>query len=107
MNRAERRRLEKKNNKKEPVYNMSQGHINKIKEDTYELATEDAMILLFSLTIRVMKERYGFGRKRLPELAEFLTDAYQEFDESGRTLKEEAEFVYQMTGIKFARNTDA
>jgi hypothetical protein len=51
-----------------------------------------------------MKEHYGWGHKRLPELADLLCDAYQEFDESGRTLQQEAEYTYQMTGVKFSRN---
>lgn len=106
MNRAERRRIQKKQNKKQPIYNISEQNLYKIKENVAETATETAMTLLFSLTIRVMKEHYGWGHKRLPELADLLCDAYQEFDESGRTLQQEAEYVYQMTGVKFARNLD-
>ena len=104
MNRAERRRLQKKQNKKEAVYNISQQNLDKIKQDERENAITTAMILLFSLPIRVMKEHYGWGYKRLPELADLLTDAYQEFSEGNRTLEEEAKFVYELTGVMFARN---
>lgn len=103
MNRAERRRLQKKQNKKEPVYQMSKESIDQIKLNVTGNAVDTAMTLLFSLSIRVLKEHYGWGYKRLPEFAELLTDAYQEFDESGRTLQREAEYVYQMTGIRFTR----
>jgi hypothetical protein len=106
VNRAERRRIQKKQNKKEPIYNISEQNLYKIKENVAENAVETAMTLLFSLTIRVMKEHYGWGHKRLPELADLLCDAYQEFDESGRTLQQEAEYTYQMTGVKFSRNLD-
>jgi hypothetical protein len=65
------------------------------------------MILLLSLPIKVLKEQYGWGnKKRLPKFAELLTDAYQEFAESNRSLDEEVEFIYQQTGIKFLRNPD-
>ena len=104
MTRAERRRIAKKQNKKEPIYNISEQNLCKIKENVTENAVETALTLLFSLTIRVMKEHYGWGHKRLPELANLLTDAYQEFDESGRSVKEEVEYTYQMTGVRFARN---
>lgn len=106
MTRAERRRIAKKQNKKEPIYNISEQNINKIKQNVTENAVETAITLLFSLTIRVMKEHYGWGHKRLPELADLLCDAYQEFDESGRTIRQEAEYTYQMTGVRFARNLD-
>ena len=107
MNRAERRRLQKKQNKKEPVYNISQQNLNKIKQNVTENAVDTAMVLLFSLPIKVLKKHYGWGnKKKLPEFGEFLTDAYQEFVESGRSLEEEADFIYEQTGIRFLRNSD-
>ena len=106
MNRAERRRIQKKQNKKEPIYNISQDHINKIKADAYEKATTTAMVLLLSLPIKVLKEHYGWGYKRLPEFAEFLTDAYQDFCDSGRSLEEEVDYIYKMTGIKIEKNPE-
>ena len=107
MNRAERRRLMKKENKKEPVYNISQQNLNEIKQNERETATETAMILLMSLPIKVLKEHYGWGnKKRLPKFAELLCDAYQDFDNSDRSLEDEVEFIYQQTGIKFLKNPD-
>jgi hypothetical protein len=101
MNRAERRRIDKNLKKNEAVYNISQQELDKIKQNVTETATESAMILLFSLPLRVLKEQYGWGNsKRLPEFAEHLTNAY----ENATDLEAEAEFVYQMTGIKFIKN---
>ena len=107
MNRAERRRFQKKQNKKEPIYNISQQNLNEIKQNERENAVNEAMILMMSLPIKVLKEHYGWAnKKRLPKFAELLCDAFQEFDESGRSLDEEVEFIYQNTGIKFLRNTE-
>lgn len=107
MNRAERRRLEKKQNKKQPVYNVSKQNLDKIKQDATEEAVNEAMILLFSLPIKVLKNHYGWGNiKRLPDFAELLCDTYQEFVNSGRSLKDEQDFVFEQTGIKFQRSTN-
>ena len=107
MNRAERRRMQKKQNKKEPVYNISQQNLNKIKQNATDEAVNIATILMMSLPIKVLKEHYKWGNKqRLPEFAELLCDAYQEFVESGRDVKQEIEFIYQQTGIKFMKNPD-
>ena len=60
-----------------------------------------------SLPIRVLKEHYGWGnQKRLPDFAELLCDAYQDFADSGRDLEAEVDFIYQNTGIKFERTIE-
>jgi hypothetical protein len=107
MNRAERRRNQKKQGKKEPIYNISEQELNKIKQNEREKAVNDAIILLMSLPIKVLKKHYGWGNiKRLPEFAEHLCDEYQEFVDGGRDLTSEVEFIYDMTGIKFQRTPD-
>lgn len=79
MNRAERRAAGMK--KKQPVYQMTDDAILKIKEKAYADATDTAIVLLLSMPIRVMHERFGWGTKRLSALAEALTDEYQRFSE--------------------------
>ena len=107
MNRAERRRIAKKQAKKEPIYYISEENLNKIKQNTTEEAVNIATILLMSLPIKVMKKYYRWGsRKRLPELAEHLCDEYQEFVNGGRDIKKERDFVFQQTGIRFEMNND-
>lgn len=106
MTRAERRRLQKKQNRKDPIYNISEKRLDKIRQDERENAVNDAFILLMSIPIRVLKKNYGWGnKKKLPDFAELLCDAYQEFVESGRDLEAEVDFVYEQTGIKFEKNT--
>jgi len=65
------------------------------------------MILLLSIPIKVMHDKYGWGiKKRLPELSEALIDEYQSFTDGEMTLQEYQQLVYEYCGIRFERNED-
>lgn len=109
MNRAERRRRAKQGLpvKKEPVYNMKQSDVSRVKSQAAEKAVDTAMVLLLALPIKVMRERYGWGmKKRLPDFAEALTDEYQRFADGEMSLEEYAQYVYDTVGIKFQVQED-
>lgn len=109
MNRAERRRRAKLGlpTHKDPVYNMKQSDINKMKEDSTETAIDTAMILLLAIPVKVMHDKYGWRmRKRLPEFAEAILDEYQNFADGDMSLEEYQQLVYDYCGIKFQKNTE-
>lgn len=109
MNRAERRRAKKQGLpvRKDPVLNIKQSDITKMKEDATEIAIDTAMILLLALPVKVMHDKYGWRmKKRLPELAEALLDEYQSFCDGEMTLEEYKDFVYENCGIKFEKNKE-
>lgn len=93
MNRAERRRLERQQKKL---------GVQKAKED----AVDTVMILLMSLPVKVLHERYGWGEKRLGRFCEALTDAYQEFSDGELELEGLQQLVWEECGIKFQKTED-
>lgn len=109
MNRAERRRRAKQGLPvvKEPVMNIKRSDVSRMKEEATEKAIDTAMVLLLSIPIKVMHDKYGWGmRKRLPELSEALIDEYQAFSDGDMTLEEYQEMVYQYCGVKFKENKE-
>ena len=107
MGRAEMRRKQKELKKKSSTYNISEENLDKIRRKEREDAVNDAIVLMMSLPIKVLKKHYKWGnRKRLPDFGELMCDAYQEFVDGGRDLEAEIDFVYQMTGIKFQKAED-
>lgn len=89
---------------KEPVYQMKQSDIERIRKEAREEASADAMILLFAIPIKILHDEYGWGsQKRLPEFGEKLTDEYQAFSENEMTLEDYAQLVYEYTGLKFQK----
>lgn len=106
MNRKQRRAAQKKGIAvpKDPVYNIKSSDIAHMKEQAVDEAADAAMVLLLALPIKVMRDKYGFGAKRLTALADALTDEYQQFSDGDVTLEEYANLVYEYTGIKFERS---
>lgn len=110
MNRAERRRRARLGLpvSNEPVYNMKRSDIRKLEHKSVDKAVDTAMVLLLSIPIKVMHDKYGWGmKKRLPELAEALIDEYQNFSDGDMTLEEYQELVYEWCGVKFQKNEES
>ncbi|MGN1023399.1 MAG: hypothetical protein ACI4OJ_07875 [Lachnospiraceae bacterium] len=109
MNRAERRAAGMKK-VKQPVYQLTEDAIRKIRKEerdkAYGAATDTAMVLLLSMPIHVMHEQFGWGTKRLTALAEALTDEYQRFSDGELSLEEYREYVLQETGFAFKKNPE-
>lgn len=108
MNRKQRRVAQKKGIAvpKDPVYNIKNSDIRHMKENAVSEAADAAMVLLFAIPVKVMREKYGFGAKRLTALADALTAEYQNFSDGDTSLEEYANLVYQYTGIKFERSKE-
>lgn len=105
MNRAERRK--KKIKQAEVVYNIKASDLHAIREATEKAALEKAadlaIPLMLGLPIMVLRDKYGFGKKRCQEFADFVLELYDSFDKGYieledciNTLKEEVELEIVM-----------
>ena len=107
MNRQQRRMAQKKGLpvSHEPVINIKESDIKKIKQDATQKAVDAAMILLLGIPVKVLKENYGWGmKKRLPEFCEAMIDVCTDFQNGDLTLEQFADLIYQECGVKFQRN---
>ncbi|MBO5100591.1 MAG: hypothetical protein J6B63_04705 [Treponema sp.] len=102
MNRAERRRITKEN-QKNPTLNIKVSDINKNKETATKDAVNEAVSLMLSIPVMVLHDKYGFGKKRLQkftdqclELFDSFNKGYVSFEDLINTLKEE-------TGVEVKR----
>lgn len=102
MNRAERRRNER--TKKEAVVNIKRNDIDKMKKDATDKAVSRAFVLMMNVPLLVLRDKYGFGAKRLGKFMEYMLlqfeaiqEGYVNFDEMKTALEEE-------TGIKVEDN---
>ena len=102
MNRAERRRLQKKQSQKEPVYNISSTNLNQIKQKATKDAVSVAFKLMLGIPTMVLHDKYGWGgKKRLPEFGEYVLDLYDSFEKGYVTLEDIEKCIYEETGISF------
>lgn len=107
MNREERRA--KKIRNKDPAITIKKSQLDKMlfeaemrgREQACSDAAQEVFTLLLSLPLKVIHEKYGWGKKRLSGLADGLIEEYTAFSEDEITLEEYREWIFEMVGVKF------
>ena len=103
MNRAERRRNEKAKTKN-PVYNIKSSDISRIKDDAVSEAVRQSTILMLSIPVMVLRDKYGFGSKRLDAFMEYTIDLFDSFVKEYITLEDLINTVKEETGVDIVQN---
>lgn len=71
MNRAERRRSARQEQKKEKTYTLTQREIDQIKLDATNEAVHRAFLMFLSIPVMVLHDKFGFGKQRLSRLMDY------------------------------------
>lgn len=117
MTRAEKRRNEREENKKTPVYNFTQEQLNEIiekriaaeidkaKKEATEAAINKAMTLLFVLPMEVLMDYYWTEEaeytEKIPEFTEHVLEYYQMWQRDELDMEKMEEDLWTYGGIKF------
>ena len=96
MEKEERQKMSKKKN---PVVHLNQSKVKRMKEDATNEGLKGALIIFFS----VMRDKEGYGRKRLKrifnhatDLADSMQKGYVKMEDLEKVLKEEADIIFEM-----------
>lgn len=99
MNREQRRKLGVKEKKKS--YTITEDTLEDLQKLSREKAIEDMIKLELMVTLMVLRDHYGFGKKRLNEFAKHHRDlldsiekGYVEYLDMYSTIEEETGFDY-------------
>ena len=117
MTRSEKRRNEREENKKTPVYNFTQEQLNEIiekritaeidkaKKEATEAGINKAMTLLFVLPMEVLMDYYWTGEaeytEKIPEFTEHVLEYYQMWQRDELDMEKMEEDLWTYGGIKF------
>lgn len=102
MNRKQRRNMIKQgiNVKSEPVINIKVADVQNIKKQATNEAVDTAFTAMLAIPMLVMRDRYGFGRKRLEKFMDEVFEVYDSFnndyltlDDMHKALKDEVGFT--------------
>ena len=104
MNRAERRRNKIKTH--EAMISVKRSDIAQIKKQATEEAMRVAMTLMLGITIAVLREHYGWGKKRLAKMGEHLIDMFEAFEHNEMSLEDFKKLIYESCGISFEVEED-
>lgn len=100
MNRQERRRLYKKSFK-EPVINLKRQDVSLIKESVPDNGVEIAFKLILSIPVMVLKDKFGYGKKRLERFINEVLNLYDSYNKGYVELEDLFKTLEEETGITF------
>ena len=120
MNRAERRRFAKAEEKKKAVYNLTQEQLDAVVKESVEKElqafmrqlTEDAvhtaLVLFLTLLMGVIKDYYWKKSyaKRLPKFVERVLDYYKKYETGELDIENMKADLWEYGGIKFEERND-
>lgn len=98
MNRKERRKQGVK--QKTPTYNLSKDQIEAVKQKAVMEASKQAFILMLGIPLIVMRDEFGFGKKRLERFIDRAIDQYDSFDKGYITLDDLINTIFEETGVE-------
>lgn len=104
MNRAERRRLKREEEKSGATYNIKSSDISAIKRRATGEAVDKAFTMMLVLPLMVLRDKYGFGKKRLSEFIEYTLENYDSFEKGYVTLEDLQDTLKEETGITLEIN---
>lgn len=94
----------KEKSRQQRTYVLTQSQIDRLKMDATEKALEDSLTLLLVLPVKVLKEHYGFSRKKLENFCSFISDEYEKVPLDKMGLAECKQYMYDTVGVRFEMN---
>lgn len=115
MNRAERRRFAKAEEKKKAVYNLTQEQLDAVVKESVEKelkasmrqltdsAVHTALVLFLTLPMGVIRDYYWKKSyaKRLPKFVERVLEYYKKYEAGELDIEKMKEELWEYGGIKF------
>lgn len=102
MNREQRRKQKVKS--KEPTYNLTMVQIENLKKQATDEAVRKvvrfAMAKNFYFSMMVLRDKYGFGKKRLGDFMEYMADLYDSFGDGYLSLEDMEITIFEETGVR-------
>lgn len=88
--------------KKTPTYNMTWEQIENVKQEATKKATRKAFNLMIILPVMVLRDKWGFGNKRLWDFVLATKDLYDSYEKDYLTLDDMVQAIEEETGIKIS-----
>ena len=107
MNRAERRKAEKKGQvvPKEAVINIKSSDVHQMKVEAAKNAAETAFLLMLSIPMSVLHDKHGWGKVRCERFTDQVLELYDSFNKDYVTLDDLEKCLWDEAGIKIERSS--
>lgn len=106
MNRAERRRLKCSQESGNATYTLRNEDVTRIKQDAAQEAINKAFILMLDLLMIVLRDKYGWDKKRLSDFIDHVLEQYDSFNKNFITLDDLLNTIEKETGVKLIEKVE-
>lgn len=100
MNRADRRRLKRNQESYNTTYTLRNEDVTRIKHDAAQEAVYTAFTMMLGLPVIVLRDKYGWGKKRLSDFMDYVLELYDSFEKDYVTLDDLWDTIEKETGVK-------
>lgn len=104
MNRAERRRAGRAKASGEAVYRVKRSDLEALHDDAMREVSRRVIPVVLLTSLMVLRDKYGFGRKRLGDFAEKVFQLYEAVDTDFVTFDDLAQAIDEETGVRLLAN---
>lgn len=88
---------------KTPTYNFTWEQIQQLKKEAAKEAVSEVIELTLGIPAMVLKDKYGFGKKRLPEALDHMVDLYESYEMGYLTLQDIRKALWEEGGYKIEK----
>ena len=88
---------------KTPTYNFTWEQIQQLKKEAAKEAVNEVIELTLGIPAMVLKDKYGFGKKRLPEALDHMVDLYESYEMGYLTLQDIRKALWEEGGYKIQK----
>lgn len=106
MNRAERRRAERAEKKKTATLNLTYDQFERFKEELTRQTAYTSLLMMLGIPLIVLRDKHGFGKKRLEKFISDAIDQFDSFDKGYLTLDDLQKTIFEETGVKVTETAD-
>lgn len=99
LSRPEIRRQKRLQQTKQKTYTLTQSQIDTIKSDATKAATKRAFTIMLAMPMMVLRDQWGFGKKRLSLFTDKVFDIYEAYDDDRLTLVDMHKTIEEETGV--------
>ena len=106
LSRAERRRLERNQANQTKSYTFTQAQLDEKLKAVEMEATKKAFLMMMGFPLLTLRDKFGFGKKRLNQFMDKMVDLYEAYELDYVDLEDLDRTIMEETGVTLIRKRE-
>jgi len=106
LSRAERRRLERDNDKTQKTYTLTQAQLDEKLKAVEMQATKKAFVMMMGFPLLTLRDKCGFGKERLNRFMDKMMDLYEAYEMDYVDLADLDRTIMEETGVTLLKKRE-